>query len=41
MYGTDEGERIWEDREQGTGERGVGLGRESEGDIAEVGVEER
>ena len=41
MYETDEGERIGEDREVGTGERGVGLGRENEADIAEVGVEER
>ena len=37
MYETDGGERIGE---LGTGERGVGLGRESEADAAEVGVEE-
>ena len=38
MYETDEGDRIGEDRQLGTGGRGIGLGRESE---AEVGVEVR
>ena len=41
VYGTDEGERIQEDTQQGTGERGVELRTESEPDIVEVGVEER